>query len=144
MSDRINIQELEPKAYEAMFGLEKYLSRSTLEKGLQELIRLRASQINGCTFCNKMHSEAALNLGETQERIDSLDSWQESPQFSEKEKAVFAATEQITLISQNGLSDQTYQELSNHLSENEIAQLIMLIGTINMWNRLAISTGKKE
>jgi len=140
MKQRINIAEVEPNAYQAMFGLEKYLSASSLDKILCHLIRLRASQINGCAYCIEMHSEEALKSGENTKRLFALSAWWESPLFSEKEQAGLLMTDEITNISNKGLSDETYSRVEDHFNENEIAQMIMLIGTINTWNRIAAST----
>ncbi len=140
MKNRIVIGQLEPKAYEAMMAMEKYLSKSTLELGLTELIRLRASQINGCAYCIEMHSEGALKQGQPQNKVFAISAWWESPLFSDKEKSAFAMTDEITLISEGGVSDETFDTARTHFSENEIAQMIMLIGLINTWNRIAVST----
>lgn len=140
MSKRIVIQEVEPKAYKAMFDLEKYLSTSNLDILLIELIKIRASQINGCAYCIEIHTKDALENGETQRRIFALSAWWESPLFTEKEKVVLKMTEEITLITKKGLSEKTYLEAEKFFNENEIAQIIMQIGTINLWNRIAVST----
>lgn len=140
MKNRLLIGQLEPKAYEAMMAMEKYLTKSTLELGLTELIRLRASQINGCAYCIEMHSEGALKQGEPQNKVFATSAWWESPLFSEKEKSAFAMTDEITHISKKGVSDQTFETARKYFSENEIAQMIMLIGLINTWNRIAVST----
>ncbi|WP_282122681.1 carboxymuconolactone decarboxylase family protein [Algibacter mikhailovii] len=140
MKTRIVIGQLEPKAYEAMMAMEKYLSASSLEPALTEMIRLRASQINGCAYCIDMHSKAAIKHGESANKLFAISAWWESPLFSDKEKAAFAMTDEITHISEGGLSDETFNDAKNHFSENEIAQMIMLIGLINTWNRMAIST----
>jgi len=140
MKTRINIGQLEPKAYEAMMVMEKYLSTSSLDPMLMELIRLRASQINGCAYCIEMHSEATIKYGESLNKIFALSAWWESPLFSDKEKCAFAMTDEITNISEGGLSDKTFEDVKKHFSENEIAQMIMLIGLINTWNRMAIAT----
>lgn len=136
---RLNIQELEPAAYEAMFSMESYLSKTTLNPLLVEIIRLKASQINGCAYCVELHSKAAMNKGATTEKLFALSAWKESPLFSDRERAVLEMTEEITNISKAGLSDNTFEKVKLFFSENEIAQLIMLIGTINIWNRMAIS-----
>ncbi len=142
MQKRIDILETEPKAYEQMFGLEKYLNNSELSKTHLELIKIRASQINGCAFCLDLHTKDALKLGETNQRIFLLNAWKETSLFTEEERTVLAMTEEITLIQQNGLSDKTYQEAEKLFSKNYIAQIIMAIVTINAWNRIAISTNK--
>ena len=140
MKTRIDIGQLEPKAYEAMMIMEKYLGESTIEAGLSELIRFRASQINGCAYCIEMHSQVALKKGEMQNRLFALSAWWESPLFSEKEKSALTMTDEITKIAKGGLSDETFEKVKEHFSENEIAQLVMLICSINTWNRIAVST----
>ncbi len=142
MENRINIQELEPNAYKAMFALENYLRDTQLSKTHLELIKIRASQINGCAFCINMHTSDALKQGETSQRIFLLNAWRETELFTEEEKVILAITEEITLISQNGLSDETYKQSKKFFDENQIAQIIMTVVTINAWNRIAISTKK--
>ncbi|WP_404984795.1 carboxymuconolactone decarboxylase family protein [Chryseobacterium sp. M5] len=140
MSERINIQKLEPKAYQAMFGLENYIQNSRLSKPHIELIKIRASQINGCAFCINMHAADALKQGETAQRIFLLNAWRETTLFTEEEQIILAMTEDITLIAQGGLSEEVYQKAKTQFDENTIAKIIMAIVTINAWNRIAIST----
>ena len=140
MKQRINIQELEPNAYKAIFGLSKYLDKTSLSKKLRQLIKIRASQINGCAYCIEMHSDEALKKGETQNRIFALSAWWESPLFSEEEKALLAVTDEVTCISNKGLTENSFQKARNYFSDNEIAQIIIQISEINTWNRIAIST----
>lgn len=140
MKQRLNIQELEPNAYKAIFELSQYLDKIPLSKKLRELIKIRASQINGCAYCIEMHTAEALKNGETQNRIFALSAWWESPLFSEKEKAMLAVTDEVTHISKQGLTDKTFQIAKQHFNENEIAQIIIQIGEINIWNRVAVST----
>lgn len=142
MKQRIDIQELEPNGYEAMLSLENYLQNSQLSKTHLELIKIRASQINGCAFCINMHTSDALKQGETAQRIFLLNAWHETELFTEEEKTVLAITEEVTLITVNGLSDKTYQQAKLFFTENYIAQIIMAVVTINAWNRIAISTRK--
>jgi len=142
MQKRINVQKLEPKAYEIMFALENYLQTSTLSKSHLELIKIRASQINGCAFCIDMHTKDAIKNGETTQRIFLLNAWKESTLFTEEEKVVLALTEEITLISKEGLRDETYAKAEKLFESNYIAQIIMAISTINAWNRIAISSNK--
>lgn len=137
---RINIQEIEPNAYQAMFALEKYLSTSKVDKVLLDMIKIRASQINGCAYCIDMHTQEAMKKGETQRRIFAMSAWWESPLFSDKEKAILKITDEITLLSDKGLTTETYKEVQEFFNENEIAQIIMQIGTINIWNRIAVAT----
>ncbi|MDP2542428.1 MULTISPECIES: carboxymuconolactone decarboxylase family protein [Tenacibaculum] len=140
MKQRLNIQELEPNAYNAVLGIFKYLETSTLSKKSKNLIKIRASQINTCAYCIEMHTAEALKNGEEQNRIFALSAWKESPLFSEKEKALLSATDEVTLISNNGLTENTFQKLKEYFTDNEIAQIIMQIGEINIWNRIAVST----
>jgi len=140
MKSRLNIQKLEPKAYEAMYGLENFLANSELDKLYLELIKIRASQINGCAFCINMHTKDAMKLGETNQRIFLLNAWRETTLFTEEERVILAMTEEITNISQHGLSEETYQKALALFSENYIAIIIIAITTINAWNRSAISS----
>lgn len=142
MENRINIQKIEPNAYKAMLALEDYLEGSQLSKTHLELIKIRASQINGCAFCINMHTSDALKQGETSQRIFLLNAWKETALFTEEERIILAITEEVTLINQNGLSDKTYQQAEQLFDENYIAQIIMAVVTINAWNRIAISTNK--
>lgn len=137
---RISIPDLEPGAYKGMYGLESYIRNSQIEPILRELIKIRASQINGCAYCIDMHTQEAIKLGETQRRIFALSAWKESPLFTEKEKAVLRLTEEVTLISADGLSDEVYNKVLELFGENVLAQIIMQVIIINSWNRIAVST----
>ncbi|SMD10374.1 carboxymuconolactone decarboxylase family protein [Pedobacter nyackensis] len=143
MEDRININEIEPQAYKAMFALEGYLGTTQLSKTLKELIKIRASQINGCAFCIDMHTKDALKYGETTQRIFLLNAWRETDLFTIEEKVILSMTEEITLINNQGLSGETYKKAAELFDKNTIAQIIMAIVTINAWNRIAISTELK-
>jgi len=141
MEKRINVQNLEPQAYKAMFGLETYLANTDLSKTIKELIKIRVSQINSCAYCLDMHTKDALKYGETQQRIFVLSAWREAAYlYTDEEQTVLAMAEEITLIHQNGLTDETYQKATEFFTENQIAQIIMAIVTINAWNRIAVST----
>ena len=142
MENRIDIQQLEPDAFKAMFALENYLHNSGLSRTQFYLIKIRASQINGCAFCINMHTSDALKQGETAQRIFLLNAWKETGLFTEEEKTILAITEEVTLISQNGLSDETYRQAEQLFDGNQIAQIIMAVVTINAWNRIVISTKK--
>lgn len=144
MKKRISINDLEPDAYQSMFGIEKYLSSVGLETSLKELIKIRASQINGCAYCIQMHTEQARAQGETEQRIYALSAWKESPLFSEKERAILALTEEVTQISIQGLTKETYEKALKQLGENKLAQSIMQIVAINAWNRIAVSTSMQH
>jgi len=144
MKNRISINDLEPDAYQSMFGIEKYLSSVGLETSLKELIKIRASQLNGCAYCIQMHTEQARAQGETEQRIYALSAWKESPLFSEKERAILALTEEVTQISIQGLTKETYEKALKELGENKLAQSIMQIVAINAWNRIAVSTSMQH
>ncbi|TKC59114.1 carboxymuconolactone decarboxylase family protein [Pedobacter hiemivivus] len=143
MEKRIDINEIQPQAYKAMYALEGYLATTELSKTQKELIKIRASQINGCAFCIDMHTKDALKHGETTQRIFLLNAWREADLFTEEEKVILAMTEEITLIHNQGLSAETYKKATEFFNENNIAQIIMAIVTINAWNRIAISTEMK-
>jgi len=141
MTKRININKVAPQAFKAMFGLETFLAGAEISKTLKELIKIRASQINNCAYCIDMHTKDALKNGETNQRIFLLSAWKEVKSFfTEEEQAVLVMTEEITLISQNGLSEEAYENASKFFSESQIAEIIMAIVTINAWNRIAVST----
>lgn len=139
MSDRINILKNEPEAYKAMKTLENYIATSKVTPIQKELIKIRASQINGCAYCINMHARDARKIGETEQRIYLLNAWRETSLFTEEEKAILALTEEVTLIA-NGVSDDTYQQAAKLFDEHYLAQIIMVIVTINAWNRIAVST----
>lgn len=140
MKTRFQISKIDPQAYKAMGELEKYLNSSTLKPHLRKLIEIRSSQINGCAYCIELHTATALELGEDQRKLFALPAWTESPLFSQEERIILRMTEEITLISENGLTEETYLDALDFFSLNEIAQIIMQIGTINLWNRMAVST----
>lgn len=140
MTERISIKEIEPNAYKAMYELENYTKKSEIPIELSELIKIRASQINGCGYCVDMHTEHAMTGGENENRILALPTWKKSHLFTEKEKSALQITEEITLISNNGLKTETYSNAINLFGEKQLAQLIMQIVVINSWNRIAIAT----
>lgn len=141
MSARVNIATTDSAAYKAMMGLEGYLQNISLNPIQKELIKIRASQINGCAFCLDMHTKDAIKYGETPQRIYLLNAWRESAElYTEEEQTLLAMTEEITLINQKGLTEETYYKTKQLFDENIIAQIIMAIVTINAWNRIAIST----
>ncbi|GIL22316.1 MAG: alkyl hydroperoxide reductase AhpD [Bacteroidota bacterium] len=142
MKERINLSKSDPKAYQAMLGLEKYLAESGLDKHLYELIKTRASQMNGCAFCINMHVRDAMKLGETAQRLFLLDAWRETDLYTQKERAVLALTESMTTLTVDHVPDEIYEEAARNLTEKELAAVIMAIITINGWNRLAITTRK--
>jgi len=139
MESRIDIQKVQPAAYQAMYALEKYLGTTKINPIHKELIKMRASQINGCAFCINMHTADARKLGETEQRIYLLNAWKETNLFTEEEQALLALTEEVTLIT-NHVSDETYKRAASFFNEEEMAQIIMAIATINAWNRIAITS----
>lgn len=140
MPKRISIKEIEPDAYKAMYAMEHYGKSTQIPPMLRQLIKIRASQINGCAYCLDMHTEEALALGESDRRIFALSVWKESHLFSNEERAVLQLTDEITLISQSGVKDETYTDVLKCFGETGVAQLVMLIVIINSWNRIAVST----
>ncbi|WP_026994887.1 carboxymuconolactone decarboxylase family protein [Flectobacillus major] len=141
MQKRLNIKDAAPNALKAMIGLETYLSKCSISKSTKELIKIRASQVNGCAYCINIHTQDAIKNGETNQRIFLLNAWREAEGiFTEEEKVVLAITEEITLIHQNGLSDETYLNALQFFSETQIADIITAVITINLWNRVVLST----
>jgi len=136
---RFKLTDMPPEAYRHLLEMEGLIARH-VEPTLYHLIKLRASQINGCAYCLAMHTEQALRHGETPERMTSLDAWQESPLYSDKERAALAWTEELTLIADSGASREAFDGLKPHFSQEEIAWLILAAVQINSWNRIAIST----
>lgn len=139
MEPRINYVQVAPDAYKAMRGLEEYVASSGLEKPLYELVKTRASQINGCAFCLDMHTKDARKAGETEQRLYALSAWRETPFYTERERAALEWTEALTLISDTDVPDALYENVRKQFSESEIVALSMAIIAINGWNRLAIS-----
>ncbi|GAA6617191.1 carboxymuconolactone decarboxylase family protein [Scytonema sp. NUACC26] len=131
---------VESAAYRAMSQLERYVRSSGINPTLLELIKIRASQINGCAFCIDMHTKDARLNGETEQRIYALSAWRETPFFTPKEQSVLALTEAVTLIATNSVSNEIYDEVSRYFTPDEIANLLVAIVTINSWNRIAITT----
>jgi len=140
MSNRINMGKVDPSAYKAMFELEKYWKTTSISQLHQEMIRTRASQINGCAYCIDMHTRDARKAGETERRLYALNAWRETPFFTEEERAILALTEAVTLITK-GVPDEIYQQAVKVLGEQFTAQVIMGTAIINAWNRIGISTG---
>jgi AhpD family alkylhydroperoxidase len=140
MKARFKMKQVQPGAYTAMYTLEKYLSTSAIAPLHKELIKIRASQINGCAFCLNMHTADARKLGETEQRIYLMSAWREARNvFNEEEQLLLAITEEITLIHQHGLSDALYEDAVKLFGEEKTAQVIMSVITINAWNRIAVA-----
>lgn len=141
MEPRMVLNEVNPTAYAAMLGLEKFMAGSSLDKKLKELVKIRASQINGCAYCLHMHATDARKHGETEIRIYTLGAWRETTYFTPQERAALALTEAVTLVASSHVPDDVYEEAARHFSQQEISELLMAIVTINAWNRIAITTG---
>ena len=139
MEARFNCMKAAPRGYGAMLGLEKYLQECGLEQSLLHLIKLRASQVNGCAYCLDMHWKDLQAIGEKEQRMYSLDTWRECPYYTERERAALAWTEAVTLITEGHVPDAVYEEARRHFSEEELIHLSMSVVAINGWNRLAIA-----
>ena len=139
MKPRMNFYQAAPDTIKALNALETHIQSTGLEKSLIELVKIRASEINGCAFCINMHTEDARKRGETEQRIYLLNAWRESPLYSDRERAALAWTESVTLISATHAPDEVYEQVRAQFSEEETVNLTMLIATINAWNRLAIA-----
>ncbi|MCC2680838.1 MAG: Alkylhydroperoxidase AhpD core [Nitrosospira multiformis] len=144
MSERINLGKSAPALYQAVIGLEKLAAETTasasIPDGFAHLLRLRASQLNQCAFCIRMHTHDALSSGESSDRISVLPAWRETGYFTEKERSSLALVEAITLISEGQVPDATYEQAAAHLSKDEISAVEWLSVVINAWNRIAISS----
>lgn len=140
MQPRIDGAKVAPDGYKAMLGLEAYLHQSGLELALLHLIKLRASQINGCAYCIDMHWKDLRAIGESEQRLYSLDAWREGPFYTDRERAALAWTEAVTRITDGHAPDQVYEEVRQHFSEKELADVTLAVAVINAWNRLAIAS----
>lgn len=138
MSSRLNFVHAAPEAFRAMRALSTYASSTGLEASLLELVKLRASYMNGCAYCVDMHSKDARVMGETEQRIYAIPVWRETPFFTPRERAALAWTEAVTAIGNGGVSDALFDEAREHFEERELVELTMAVIAINGWNRLAI------
>ena len=139
MKQRLRFFAKAPELMKAVSALSQKVDTCGLEKSLLHLIKLRASQINGCSFCVEMHSREARRDGETEQRLYLVAAWKESPLFSERERAAFAWTEAVTRIADGGVSDELYEKTLKHFSEEELTKLTVAVGMINTWNRISVS-----
>jgi AhpD family alkylhydroperoxidase len=138
MEQRLDARAASPEAMKAVLGVETYIRGCGLEPGLIDLVKMRASQINGCAFCLDMHSHDARQRGETEQRLYLLDAWREVPLYSPRERAALAWTEALTWVAETRAPDEDYAELRRHFSEREVVDLTTLVGLINLWNRLCV------
>jgi AhpD family alkylhydroperoxidase len=136
MQARIDLRKVNPGIIQAMLGLEKQVSKAGLDYKLLELVRMRASKINGCAVCLDMHSKDARANGETEQRLFGVDVWRETPYYSARERAALEWTEALTLVSENGVPDEVYERVREQFSEDELVHLSLAIVSINGWNRL--------
>ncbi|MEV4467128.1 carboxymuconolactone decarboxylase family protein [Micromonospora echinofusca] len=135
---RINVAEVAPQAYQAVLGLEKYV-RANVGHTVLELVKLRASMLNGCAFCVDMHSRDALAAGESDRRLFAVAAWREAPFFDERERTALALTDAVTRLGEHGVPDDVWDAAAKVWSEKELADLLMAIATINVWNRIAVT-----
>jgi len=139
VTPRIDYRQFSQAALQAMLALEQYLAGCGFDHKFMHLLKLRASQINGCAYCIDMHSIDARAAGETEQRLYALDAWRETPFFDDRERAALAWIEAVTLVSQSHVPDAVYDEARKHFSEKEIVDLTYLASTINAWNRIAVA-----
>ncbi|WP_435641576.1 carboxymuconolactone decarboxylase family protein [Micavibrio aeruginosavorus] len=139
MSARIDYTKLSPQLYNTLYAMEKILGDSALEPTIMELVKIRASQLNGCLFCLDMHTKEARLHQERELRLHHLPLWRESTLFTDREKAALEWAELLTRIGPHGVSDEDFKEMSVHFSEKDISDLTFAIGCINMWNRLGVA-----
>jgi AhpD family alkylhydroperoxidase len=136
---RLNVNSIAPEAFKAVMGMETY-ARKHNDPVLYELVKLRASMVNGCAFCVDMHSRDALAAGEDSRRLFGVAAWHDAPFYTEKERAALALTDAVTKLGDDGVPDDVWDTAAKHFSEEELAGLLMAITTINVWNRLSIAT----
>lgn len=141
MTQRMNYYEIAPDAMKIMMEMEKYTKKSSIERKLRELIKIRASQINGCAYCINMHSADAKKMGETEQRLYCVSAWRECTFYSATEKVALELTEHITLIPEKRVSDELYERVRKHFDEKAYVDLVILINQINSWNRISIAMG---
>jgi AhpD family alkylhydroperoxidase len=139
MEARLNPYKLAPGAYQALSQMEAYVKPTGLEAPLLELVKTRASQINGCAFCLAMHTRDARRAGESEDRLHLLNAWHEAPCYTDRERAALAWTEAVTLVSSSHVPDDVFAEAKKHFSETELVNLTMAVIAINGWNRIAIA-----
>jgi AhpD family alkylhydroperoxidase len=139
LEQRIDFTKYAQDAQKSLHALERYIANCGLDHKLIHLLKMRASQVNGCAYCIDMHSKDARALGETEQRLYGLDAWRETPFYTDRERAALEWTESLTLVRQTHVPDEIYESVRKHFSEKEIVDLSILVGVINLWNRLAVS-----
>lgn len=143
MKERLNYAAVSPAGYKALLALETHVRQSGLEHKLLELVKTRASQLNGCAFCLDMHTKDARAAGETEQRLYGLSAWREAPYYTERERAALAWTEAVTLVSETHVPDDVYEDVRRYFDEKELVNLTLAIVAINSWNRMAVSFRKE-
>jgi AhpD family alkylhydroperoxidase len=143
MHKRLDANTISPNGYKALLDLQTYVNTCGIEKSLLELVKLRASQINGCAFCIAMHSADAVKSGERQERLHLLNAWRGTSLYTVRERAALAWTEALTLVADSHVPDEVYEETRRQFSEKELVDLAYAIAAINGWNRMAIAFRKQ-
>ncbi|MBO9728384.1 MAG: carboxymuconolactone decarboxylase family protein [Chitinophaga sp.] len=143
MEERMDLYKLVPGSLNALLALQDFINGLGLDKTLSELVKIRASQINGCAFCLNMHTKDARKMGETEQRIYALNAWHEAPYYTDKERAALALTESVTLVSSTHVPDDVYNAAAAVFTQQEIAQLLLAISMINTWNRLSVAARKQ-
>jgi AhpD family alkylhydroperoxidase len=143
LKQRIDYYNVAPEALKLMMEMEKYIKNTDIDRKLRELIKIRASQINGCAYCINMHTSDARKMGETEQRLYCISAWKECTFYTDAEKAALELTEHVTLIPNKGVPDVLYNRIRNHFSEKEYVDLVILINQINSWNRISIAMGNK-
>jgi AhpD family alkylhydroperoxidase len=141
---RLDIHVLDPKAHQAVLAMERYVRESGLDPRLYELVKIRASQLNGCAYCLDMHNRDARKAGEDQRRLDVLSAWREAAElFTDKERAAVAFTEAVTRIGDAGVPDAVWRDVTDQFDEASVVHLLMAVATINVWNRLAVAVHQR-
>lgn len=138
MSQRVLFENMPAEGYRAVLGLDKYV-KSAVDQTVLELVKLRASILNGCAYCVDMHSRDALAAGEQSRRLFAVAAWREAPFFDERERAALALTDAVTQLGEHGVSDEVWDTAVKHWSEDGVVNLVLAIGTINLWNRIGVS-----
>lgn len=141
---RLNYSELEPEAPRSIYSMLRYVKSSTLDASIRDVVDIRASQINGCAFCLDMHTQDALSHGQSQQWINCISAWRESPFYTDRERAALELTEALTDLPGNRVAEDTYERIMKEFDEHEYIALVMAINAINCWNRLMIACGAKS
>jgi len=141
LEQRVDYYNVAPEALKIMMEMEKYTKTTGIDRNLRELIKIRASQINGCAYCLNMHSADARKIGETEKRIYCISAWRECTFYTDAEKVALELTEYVTLIPTKRVPDELYQRVREHFDEKQYVDLILIINQINSWNRISISMG---